>query len=379
MILDRYHRGEICPGACLVAGHRLHTSMPKLNLIHPKYAWNILAFARLGAQGAFLFGLLCAVLLGVAFIGGWLVQTTLHEQETQIPPPGRMVHAAGEWVHIQCRGPKDAPTVVLEAGVMGWSSVWAWMFQHVPPNRRVCAWDRPGLGWSLPSRRPADAASSAVVLRAALAEQDVKMPMVLVGHSLGGLYSLVYENMYPDDVAALVLVDPAHPQQLSRLPQTAVNRTFTQVDRIETTLPLLDFGVARWLLEWRSSSSLFKLPVDTRSNIIHISASRAHLARSVQEYQAWGLSSLQAQQSGPHISTIPLIVLSSADREMGNRPANEMWWTLHQSLASLSTQGHWSVVPNTSHQSIIMDESAALLLWEHIQAVVPDDTKTAAP
>jgi pimeloyl-ACP methyl ester carboxylesterase len=37
---------------------------------------------------------------------------------------------------------------------------------------------------------------------------------VLVGHSLGGLYMQHFARRYPDEVAALVLVDSTHPEQM---------------------------------------------------------------------------------------------------------------------------------------------------------------------
>ena len=34
---------------------------------------------------------------------------------------------------------------------------------------------------------------------------------MLVGHSLGGLYQFAFAKRYPQDTAALVLIDPTHP------------------------------------------------------------------------------------------------------------------------------------------------------------------------
>ena len=42
-------------------------------------------------------------------------------------------------------------------------------------------------------------------------------PYVLVGHSYGGMLVHLYAATYPGDVAGLVLLDSAHPDQISRL------------------------------------------------------------------------------------------------------------------------------------------------------------------
>jgi pimeloyl-ACP methyl ester carboxylesterase len=53
-------------------------------------------------------------------------------------------------------------------------------------------------------------------LHALLINTGEKPPFVLVGHSLGGLYIINYTTRFPSDVAGLVLVDAAHPEQVER-------------------------------------------------------------------------------------------------------------------------------------------------------------------
>ena len=50
-------------------------------------------------------------------------------------------------------------------------------------------------------------------LHALLAAANVDGPYVLVGHSYGGMVVRVYAAAYPHDVAGLVLLDSAHPDQ----------------------------------------------------------------------------------------------------------------------------------------------------------------------
>jgi pimeloyl-ACP methyl ester carboxylesterase len=48
-------------------------------------------------------------------------------------------------------------------------------------------------------------------LHTLLTNTGIAGPYVLVGHSFGGLYTRVYANQYPDEVAGMVLVDASHP------------------------------------------------------------------------------------------------------------------------------------------------------------------------
>jgi pimeloyl-ACP methyl ester carboxylesterase len=68
-------------------------------------------------------------------------------------------------------------------------------------------------------------------LHALLAAADVSGPIVLAGHSLGGLMVRLYASQYPDDVAGLVLVDGMPPDLpaagLALLPVPERRDTFT--------------------------------------------------------------------------------------------------------------------------------------------------------
>ena len=91
---------------------------------------------------------------------------------------------------------------------------------------RVCSYDRPGtLLYSDPPRitdrtapvhMPRTAADVVSELHALLAAAHVPGPYILAGHSLGGLFTLLYAQTYPTDVKGLVLVD-AFPATLPRL------------------------------------------------------------------------------------------------------------------------------------------------------------------
>lgn len=97
--------------------------------------------------------------------------------------------------------------MILEAGLGNFSPVWGAVQARLARTGRVCSYDRAGLGWSDPSPLPRDAEHAAAELHALLAAAGEAGPFVLVGHSLGGLYTLAYAALYPDEVAGLVLVD----------------------------------------------------------------------------------------------------------------------------------------------------------------------------
>lgn len=91
---------------------------------------------------------------------------------------------------------------------------WGKVLPALPPDTAYFAYNRPGYGNSSAASTARDGAHVVDELRAALAAQQLRPPYVLVGHSLGGLYMQLFARQYPDEVAALVLVDSTHPKQL---------------------------------------------------------------------------------------------------------------------------------------------------------------------
>lgn len=132
------------------------------------------------------------------------------------PPPGQMIDVGGHHLHVDCQGEGD-PTVVLEAGMSGWSTDWVLVQPEVAKTTRVCAYDRAGYGWSETGPRPRDSEQVATELHALLSEAGVTGDLILVGHSLGGLYTQYYARRYPEQVAGIVLVDAVHPEQSLRM------------------------------------------------------------------------------------------------------------------------------------------------------------------
>jgi pimeloyl-ACP methyl ester carboxylesterase len=81
---------------------------------------------------------------------------------------------------------------------------------------RVCIYDRAGLGNSDPPTHTQTSRHIAEELHSLLAQAGVRGPLVLVGHSLGGINVRIYASMYPKEVVGMVLVDSTHEEQGAR-------------------------------------------------------------------------------------------------------------------------------------------------------------------
>jgi pimeloyl-ACP methyl ester carboxylesterase len=148
-------------------------------------------------------------------------------------PVGRLVAVDGRDVHLLEAG--DGPVVVLVGGTWAPAVSWVRVMDALRTSARVMAWDRPGLGWSDPVRTPRTPIVMAEELDATLRAAGVERPVILVGHSFGGVVARVFADRHPSEVAGLVLLDAAHETQFERFPEP-VRR---MIDRMGTTMPRL--------------------------------------------------------------------------------------------------------------------------------------------
>jgi pimeloyl-ACP methyl ester carboxylesterase len=113
------------------------------------------------------------------------------------------------------------PTVILLPGAGGFSATWSQVQQDLT-QQRTCAFDPAGWGWSDASTVARTLRQDAFDMHLALERGNVSKPLVLVGHSIGGLVARLYAQRYGEEVVALVLVDATHED--SRQFNTRVNR-----------------------------------------------------------------------------------------------------------------------------------------------------------
>ena len=112
-----------------------------------------------------------------------------------------------------CRYPGGAPQIVLLTGLGNTMQSWPpSLLRELNAVAGVVVYDRRGYGASdaLPGA-PVAAKAAAADLDALLTKLRIGEPVVLVGHSLGGLYAQFFARNYPHRVVGVVLLDPATP------------------------------------------------------------------------------------------------------------------------------------------------------------------------
>ena len=163
-----------------------------------------------------------------------LVGTFLLAACAQVPRQGYTSASSGAMAYA-LGGPAKTPVVVLQSGLGDGRKTWNTIWPQLTASHRVFALDRPGYGDSPSTTAPRDPCQVARELHAALRDAKVPPPYLLVGHSLGGLYQVVFARQYPDETAGVLLLDPTHPKHWATL-QRETPKTAAMVTGLRSTL-----------------------------------------------------------------------------------------------------------------------------------------------
>ena len=168
-----------------------------------------------------------------------LERRTRRAQVARIPP-GTAASPGGEAVGFNVSGPEDAtpPAIVLLPGAGDSAASWALVEGRLKGSHRVLTYERSPHGAG--AAREAHLAGLVKQLDDMLDGSD---PVLLVGHSFGGLLARAYAATHPDRVAGLVLVD-ATPPAIANDPGVAVGFAIS-AGLARALRALSPFGVVR--------------------------------------------------------------------------------------------------------------------------------------
>ncbi len=132
------------------------------------------------------------------------------------PPPGKMIGHTQHRLHVNCQG-QGPVSVILEAGLNEFSIHWYRVQSLLAQHAKICSYDRAGLGWSEVNQDPSTLQNMVNDLQVVIQFVNESQPLILVGHSFGSLIVRRYAQLHPENIRALVLVDPANEFMADRL------------------------------------------------------------------------------------------------------------------------------------------------------------------
>jgi pimeloyl-ACP methyl ester carboxylesterase len=333
---------------------------------------------------------LCACILRIVLFAFLLLQsigshtTTAHAQ----PRVGSSALLAkhlvdiggGRRMNIICIG-HGSPAVVFESGLGGHLLNWKMVQPAVSALTTACFYDRAGYGDSDHAARPMTAQNVTNDLYWLLNKAGVRRPVVLVGHSLGGLYASLYANRFPSQVAGLVLIDPLFAgEDLDETPDEA-QRAAAIYAQSQAFMTRCEALARAHKLSFADSAGCFTpLPGSTAAETAYLSRQffrpfrwGAMLSESQNVHAANALSEdeLEEQRAARSLGDKPLIVLTASliPTQPGETPEEHAksvahWKAGHDRLATRSTRGESIVVPHATHM-IQQDQPQAVIAAIH--------------
>lgn len=317
------------------------------------------------------FGILGLIL--VLLIVGIIYENLGRRNAAQnFPPPGKLVDIGGRHIQLDCRG-SGSPTVVFQSGLdMAGSLSWSAVHDEIAKTTRACAYSRAGIMWSASHEAPQLAKSIAEDLHAALKNSKEKGPLILVGHSLGGPYNMVYTKYFGADVAGLVFVDTSHPDQISRGKALEVLESDSAKWRwkLESNwTAFLDKSGAA--LNWTGIVRLLSAMDEKEGNWTESNdqAVKAYASTSIGPFLKEGDAFEQTlNEAGTfrHLGDRPIVVLTAVPpvprQELSKieKAARENWSWMQEDQAKWSSQSQHQLVPDTGHY-IQLDRPAVVI------------------
>ena len=281
------------------------------------------------------------------------------------PPIDRRYKVAGRQLALQRAG-SGGPSVVFlpGAGLIGLD--YLNIHTAIATTTTSVIYDRAGTGRSDAIALPRTAAAVAEELRALLAAAEVPAPYLLVGHSLGGAYIRRFAQLFPEEVAGLLFLDPAH-EGYADMPRQAF---LAQVRQALAMLPaLLNM---RKFYRPRFEAMLAAWPDGPRHDLIeyHLSAWR----KTLDEAKNLQTEVLDEIARGGPLPDAPLVVLTAMGidpfqaafmPEAALRQLNALKEPIYAAFARSVPRGENRSLDDAGHSTLHTDRPDAVLQALH--------------
>jgi pimeloyl-ACP methyl ester carboxylesterase len=296
------------------------------------------------------------------------------------PPPGEMYTVDGHKMHMYCTG-SGSPAIVLDAGLGDDAVIWSGVQPALAKTTRVCAYDRAGFGWSEAGPAPRDADHLAAELHGLLRQARIDLPIVLMGHSIAGIYMRAYAAHYPEDLAGMVFVDGSTPMQQEN-PAIKAMMGKGPPPWVIALVGNAAFSVGVPRLMGMCSKSPHSL--DARSGRLQAEDHcEIHVDSPINEMRNMERSGLETVHSGPY-GSLPILILSHdpektmTTENSTQKMAEAAWTQMQEDLKKLSTRSRRIIAKGSSHYIQIdradLIEKEVPMFIQQIRGTAPQPT-----
>ncbi len=146
---------------------------------------------------------------------------TAYEQK-KYQPVGELVEVDGKNLHIYTKGEGENTIVLLSGlGTAAPALDFEPLINEMSKNNKVVVVESFGYGWSDKTNKERTVENIVEEMRTALKNSNIQGPYILMPHSISGIYSMYFANKYPEEVKAVIGIDPTLPQALAYFGETS--------------------------------------------------------------------------------------------------------------------------------------------------------------
>lgn len=276
-------------------------------------------------------------------------------------PPGKLVDVGGFRLHVDKIG-SGSPTILLEAGSRESSLIWRDIPEKLAESATVIRYDRAGYAWSEKANTERTGDNIVQELHTALEKEGIHGPYILVGHSLGGMYSRLFAQKYKDEVEGLVLID-ARPENYSKETDPIFEKEgFDSATAGIPSKSLIKLMKMSGGLRLFQNSFLAQMPENERKLFVNVEASSNFLDTAEEEDKQ--MVYVENAIRNQNLNSIPVRIITHATpndatafgmSKESSQQLEQIWQAQQRDMLQLSTDSELIVAEKSGHM-VMHDE-----------------------
>ncbi len=163
----------------------------------------------------------------ILLLGSFYQVYGIYAHANQYGRVGKLFDINESMMHLYTSGSSDTPLVFTSN--IGTSTPYAQLyplFSKLSEETTIAVYDKPGYGWSELTKAPRDITTIVSEIHTLLHHANYSFPAIFIAHSMGSLEILRYAQLYPEDVAGIILIDGASPEFCSKFNNIMIIESF---------------------------------------------------------------------------------------------------------------------------------------------------------